>query len=66
MAVNRYLDWFRQAENDWEWGNHTLESGHFAQACFIAQQVAEIALKSLCLYHNLDTVKTHSVGKIVP
>jgi HEPN domain-containing protein len=64
MASNRYLDWFRQAENDWDWGNHTLESGHFAQACFIAQQVAEKALKSLCLYQKLDTIKTHSVRKI--
>ena len=64
MAGNRYRDWFRQAENDWDWGNHTIDSGHFAQACFIAQQVAEKALKSLCLYRNLDTIKTHSVRKI--
>lgn len=64
MASNRYMDWFRQAENDWEWGMHTLEAGHYAQACFIAQQVAEKALKSLCYYRNLDIVKTHSVRKI--
>ncbi len=64
MAENRYLDWFRQAENDWEWGNHTLESGFFSQACFISQQVAEKALKSLCLYYKFDTIRTHSVRKI--
>ena len=64
MAENRYLDWFRQAENDWEWGNHTLDSGFSAQACFISQQVAEKALKSLCLYYKFDTIRTHSVRKI--
>ncbi len=64
MAENRYLDWFRQAENDWEWGNHTLESGFFSQACFISQQVALKALKSLCLYYKFDTIRTHSVRKI--
>jgi HEPN domain-containing protein len=64
MAENRYLDWFRQAENDLEWGNHTLNSGFSAQACFISQQVALKALKSLCLYYKFDTIKTHSVRKI--
>ena len=64
MAENRYHDWFKQAENDWEWGNHTLDSGFYAQACFISQQVAEKALKSLCLFRKLDTVRTHSVRKI--
>lgn len=64
MAQNRYLDWFRQAENDWEWGNHTRDSGFYAQACFISQQVAEKALKSLCLFYKLDTIRTHSVRKI--
>ncbi len=64
MAENRYLDWFRQAENDWEWGDHTLDSGYFSQACFISQQVALKALKSLCLYYKFDTIRTHSVRKI--
>ena len=64
MAQNRYLDWFRQAENDLEWGNHTLYSEFFSQACFISQQVALKSLKSLCLYYKLDTIRTHSVRKI--
>jgi HEPN domain-containing protein len=64
MAQNRYLDWFRQAENDWEWGNHTLDSGYYAQACFVSQQFALKALKSLCLFYKLDTIRTHSVRKI--
>jgi HEPN domain-containing protein len=64
MAQNRYLDWFRQAENDWEWGHHTLDSGYYAQACFVSQQFALKALKSLCLFYKLDTIKTNSVRKI--
>ncbi|TGL58667.1 HEPN domain-containing protein [Leptospira ognonensis] len=64
MGSNRYLDWFRQAENDWEWGNHSLEAGHYSQTCFIAQQVAEKALKAFCFFKGFDIVKTHSVRKI--
>ena len=64
MAENRYHDWFKQAENDWEWGNHTLDSGFYAQACFVSQQIAKKALKSLCLFRKLDNVHTYSVSKI--
>lgn len=64
MASNRYLDWFHQAENDWDWGNHSMASGHFSQTCFIAQQVAEKALKALCYFKGYDIIRTHSVRKI--
>lgn len=64
MASNRYLDWFLQAENDLDWGRHSLDSGYFSQSCFISQQVAEKALKSLCFFKGFDTIKTHSVRKI--
>jgi len=39
--------WLRQAENDLAFGELALREGFFAQACFVAQQTAEKALKSL-------------------
>ena len=58
---SRYKDWFAQAENDLSWGYDSFKSGHFAQACFIAQQTAEKALKSLAFFHGIDMVKSHSL-----
>jgi HEPN domain-containing protein len=39
--------WLRQAENDLAFGELALREGFFAQACFVAQQTAEKALKSI-------------------
>lgn len=36
-----------QAQHDLEFGRLALREGYFAQACFIAQQSAEKAVKSL-------------------
>lgn len=64
MPSSRYLDWFRQAKTDLLWGKSSLESGFFPQACFVAQQTAEKALKALCYYRDYDLVKSHSARRI--
>ena len=61
---NRYRDWLSQAENDLAWGNDTLDTGHFAQACFIAQQCSEKALKALAYYRGYQIIKGHSIREI--
>ena len=33
--------------------------------CFNAQQAAEKALKAVCLHHNLDFPKTHSISRLL-
>jgi HEPN domain-containing protein len=38
--------WLRQAENDLTFGRIAQREGFFNQACFIAQQAAEKALKA--------------------
>lgn len=62
--MNRYLDWLRAAQNDLEWGRHSLKDGFFAQACFISQQVAEKSLKALALFRGVEQVKSHSIVRI--
>lgn len=63
--MSRYKDWLRQAENDIEWAEHSLQGGFFAQTCFISQQAGEKALKALCFFRGYDVVRTHSLYQIV-
>lgn len=41
------LRWLRQAENDLEYARLGLREGFSAQVCFLCQQIAEKALKSV-------------------
>lgn len=61
---SRAEDWLNQARNDWEWGRASADSGFHSQACFIAQQVAEKALKALAYYRGADLVRGHSVALV--
>ena len=63
--MQRHLDWLRQAENDLEWAEHSLAGGFYSQVCFISQQSAEKALKGYCLFKGFDTVRTHSLYRII-
>lgn len=60
----RYLSWLKQAEKDIEWAKDSLEHGHFAQSCFIAQQIGEKTLKALAYFKGHEIVKSHSIVKI--
>lgn len=62
--MHRAKDWFSQAQNDLLWAEDTQMAGRYAQACFVAQQVAEKALKSLALAQGYDSVRSHSILQI--
>ncbi len=64
MRKSRAADWLAQAENDFLWGQDSAESEHFAQACFISQQVAEKALKAIALARDFDSIRSHSIREI--
>ena len=57
--------WLRQAENDLAFGELALREGFFAQACFIAQQTSEKALKSLCYGRGDRVVLGHSIVELL-
>lgn len=61
MSRDRAVDWLAQARNDAEWGAASLGAGFFSQACFIAQQVAEKALKAIAYRRGAELIKGHSV-----
>jgi HEPN domain-containing protein len=64
MSVNRAGDWLKQAENDLLWAGDTLKAEKFAQACFVAQQASEKALKALAYLRGFDQVRSHSLLEI--
>ncbi len=64
MGKNRAWDWFRQAQDDLCWAKDSLKAGHYAQTCFIAQQVGEKVLKAIALHRGYAQVKSHSILEI--
>ncbi len=64
MPNNRWKLWLAQAENDLLWGHDSYEHGHYSQTCFIAQQVAEKALKCLAYFRGAELVKGHSCREL--
>ena len=59
------LRWLRQAENDLEFARLALSGGFFSQACFVAHQVAEKALKALAYFRSDRYVTGHSISDLV-
>lgn len=56
--------WLRQAENDLAAARLVLQGGFFAQACFMAHQVAEKALKALAYFRGDRFVIGHSLVEL--
>jgi HEPN domain-containing protein len=61
----RYESWLIQAKKDLAWGRDSFKGGHFAQTCFVCQQVAEKSLKSIAFFRGFDIVKSHSLVSIL-
>jgi HEPN domain-containing protein len=55
------LRWLEQAESDLRWAEHLREAGAYDIACFLAQQVAEKAIKALLYHSGEELVVGHSV-----
>ncbi len=65
MNANDGRIWLRQAQDDYRFGRSALAGRFHAQACFIAQQVAEKAVKAV--HHKLSgrPVIGHSVQALL-
>ena len=58
------MDWQKQAVNDLEWARDSFHGGHWAQVCFVCQQIAEKALKAIALSQGAFEIGSHSLVKI--
>lgn len=57
--------WLRQAQDDYRFGRAALAGRFHAQACFIAQQVAEKAVKAVHYKLSGNPVIGHSVQALL-
>ena len=57
--------WLRQAEHDLAFGRLALKERYFAQACFVAQQTGEKALKAIAYAQGERVVIGHSLVELV-
>lgn len=56
--------WLAQAKEDLRWTRHLAEEGAYYLACFLAQQVAEKAIKAFLYAQGLEVVLGHSVERL--
>jgi HEPN domain-containing protein len=56
--------WLKQASEDLRWARHLAEQGAYHLACFLAQQVAEKALKAFLYAQGQEIVLGHSVERL--
>jgi HEPN domain-containing protein len=58
------LRWLRQAEHDVAIARGHQERGDFSDACFMAEQAAQKALKAFLIGHGHRSVPIHSVAQL--
>jgi len=63
-AVEEAQRWLDQAREDLIWARRLAEEGGYHVACFLAQQVAEKALKAFLYRQGEQIVLGHSVGTL--
>jgi len=62
--AERSADWMKQAKRDLEMAGKARESGFFEWACFIAQQAAEKAVKSVYQARGGSAIG-HGIGSLL-
>lgn len=62
--ANRHRDWLEQARGNLAHAEGSIGLGHFAWACFAAQQSAEAAAKALHLRHG-QFARGHSIRELL-
>jgi len=62
--LNEGRRWLEQATEDLKWARLLLKEGGFHLVCFLAQQVAEKALKAVLYAQGEEMVLGHSVERL--
>ncbi|MBL6990498.1 MAG: HEPN domain-containing protein [Bacteriovoracaceae bacterium] len=63
MSKKRANDWLHQAQNDLLWAKEGINSGFYSQVCFMCQQAAEKAIKSIAYFKEYE-IRGHSIAMI--
>jgi len=62
--LNEGRRWLEQATEDLKWARLLLKEGGYHLVCFLAQQIAEKALKALLYAQGEEIVLGHSVERL--
>jgi len=57
--------WFQQARADLVAARDNIASGHYDWACYMAEQAAEKAVKTLYIFRDLPFRRTHSIVDLI-
>lgn len=63
-ALHEGKRWLDQATEDLRWADHLAVAGGYHLACFLAQQVAEKAIKAFLYAEGEEIVLGHSVERL--
>ena len=63
-ATDEGRRWLSQADEDLRWAKHLAKEGAYHLSCFLAQQVAEKALKAFLYAQGEEIVLGHSVERL--
>ena len=69
--ITDVTSWFNKTKDDVLWAKSSLKEGFYSQVCFISQQIAEKAFKSLIFSLQKDFTpeeikKTHTHNLNIP
>ncbi|MFH7835458.1 MAG: HEPN domain-containing protein [Candidatus Aenigmatarchaeota archaeon] len=66
MKLNKEiaLRWLKQAEHNLKVAENNLKAEFYSDACFMAEQTAQIALKSFIIYCKNRLIREHSVQEL--
>jgi HEPN domain-containing protein len=67
MQLNKEeaLRWLEQAEHNFEVAKNNLSSTFYSDACFMAEQTSQVALKALIIFYKKRNVWEHSIQELV-
>jgi HEPN domain-containing protein len=67
MQLNKEeaLRWLDQAEHNFEVAKNNLSSTFYSDACFMAEQTSQVALKALIIFYKKRNVWEHSIQELV-
>lgn len=57
--------WLEKSQDDINWAEDSLKTGHFAGVCFLSQQIAEKALKAYLFAKGEKLIRTHNLLRLL-
>lgn len=66
MKLNKEdaLRWLEQAEHNLKVAKHNLIGNFYSDACFMAEQTAQVALKAFIIFHKKRLIWEHSIQEL--